>query len=416
VTQARRREAALDAGPTRAHERIALLDAVRGVALVGILHANLTSFFGADMLDHSARAALPLADVGVGVLFAIDWLIEGKFYSVFSMLLGAGFALQVARAAQRGDRGFPAFFRRRMAVLFAIGLVHMLALWSGDILMLYGVMGLLLPSLWRLPATARTMLMLVLFAVPLATHVAVVATAGGADPRPPFAAAGQAWRDRLGVADRSTLDLFARGTAGDYYAWNTANAVVRPGTYLQSGRPAKVLALFLLGAWLGAVVLPCLHALRSALWRTTILGGLIGLAGSFVYASIKAATRSTFLVSETGLLQTAAYAIGTTPLALAYMAGAALLWRDGLGQRVLAWFMPLGRMALSVYLSQSVVQLAAFSSLGAGLAGRVSLAWLPVAAAAIIVVQRAVCVWWLRRHAQGPLEWLWRRATYGPDA
>jgi uncharacterized protein len=386
------------------------------VALAGILHANLTSFFGADMLDAAARAALPLHGIGAGVLFAIDWLIEGKFYSVFSMLLGAGCALQEARAAQRRDRGFAAFFRRRMAVLVAIGLVHMVALWSGDILMLYGVMGLLLPWLWRLPVAARTALMLVLFAVPLATHVAVVATAGAADPRPPFAAAGQAWRDRLGVGHRSTLDLFARGSVGDYYAWNTANAVVRPGTYLQAGRPAKVLALFLLGAWLGAVVLPRLHALRHLLWPTTIVGGLIGLAGSFVYASIKAETRSTFLVSETGLLQTAAYAIGTTPLALAYMAGATLLWQDALGQRVLAWFVPLGRMALSVYLSQSVLQLAVFSSLGAGLAGRISLAWLPVAAMAIVVAQRAICVWWLRRHAQGPLEWLWRRATYGASA
>jgi len=301
------------ARPTASRDRLPLLDAVRGMAVVGILHANLMSFFGADMLEAGARRALPLSATGGAVLFAIDWLVEGKFYSIFSMLLGAGFALQATVAARERRAGFAGFFRRRMLVLLAIGAVHMFGVWSGDILMLYGVMGLLLPWLWRWPARARLTLMALLFAVPLMTHGLVLATAGRADPRPPFAAAGAALRERWGIAGQPTLEVFARGTSAQYYAWNTANAVVRPGTYLQSGRPAKVLALFLLGAWLATTVLPSLHALRAVLWRTVAIGGGIGLAGSFVYASIKAATRSTFLFSGTGLLQTAAYTLGTTP-------------------------------------------------------------------------------------------------------
>lgn len=90
------------AGPTAASERLPLLDAIRGMALGGILLANLTSFFGADMLDAAGRAAQPAAGVGQAVLVGIDWLVEGKFYSVFSMLFGIGFALQASRAAGRG--------------------------------------------------------------------------------------------------------------------------------------------------------------------------------------------------------------------------------------------------------------------------------------------------------------------------
>lgn len=400
------------ARPTASRDRLPLLDAVRGMAVVGILHANLMSFFGADMLEAGARRALPLSAAGDAVLFAIDWLVEGKFYSIFSMLLGAGFALQATVAARERRAGFAGFFRRRMLVLLAIGAVHMFGVWSGDILMLYGVMGLLLPWLWRWPARARLTLMALLFAVPLMTHGLVLATAGRADPRPPFAAAGAALRERWGIAGQPTLDVFARGTSAQYYAWNTANAVVRPGTYLQSGRPAKVLALFLLGAWLATTALPSLHALRAALWRTVAIGGGIGLACSFVYASIKAATRSTFLVSGTGVLQTAAYTLGTTPLALAYLAAAALAWQHPFGQRLLAWFVPLGRMALSVYVSQSIVQLLLFSSHGARLAGRLSFVWLPAVAAAVIVLQQQVCRRWLDAHPQGPLEWIWRRLTY----
>lgn len=402
------------ATPVAPHERIALLDAIRGVALGGILLANLTSFFGVDMLSAEARAALPWSTVGAGVLFAIDWLIEGKFYSVFSMLLGVGFALQRDRATARGDATrFDAFFRRRMAVLLGIGLVHMLYVWSGDILMLYGLMGLLLPTLHRVPARVRAVVCVGLLVVPMATHVAVVASHGAMDPRPPFASAGASLRSQWGTAQRSTLDLFARGTITDYYAWNTANAVVRPGTYLQSGRPAKVLALFLIGAWLGAAVLPRLARLRRAVWVGLIGGALVGIPCSAVYASIKAATRSTFMVSGQGLLQTGAYTLGTTPLAIAYLAAAALAWQTRPGRALLAWFVPLGRMALTVYLTQSVVQLLVFASPGLGLAGTVSVAWLPVVAAIVLVAQRQACAAWLRHRRQGPAEWLWRRATYG---
>jgi uncharacterized protein len=289
----------------------------------------------------------------------------------------------------------------------------MYGLWAGDILTLYGVMGLLLPALARLPIGARTTTMIVLFAVPLATHAAVLVSDGRFDPRPPFAAVGADVRERLGVADRSMLEVFAYGTPGDYWAWNTSFAVTRPGTYLQSGRPAKVLALFLLGAWLGASVLPRLHTLRRSLYVTIAAGGLVGLASSFVYAAIKAATESTFLLSGTGLLQTAAYTFGTTPLALAYLAAAALAWRAGPTRGVLEWFVPLGRMALSVYLTQTIAQLAMFSGYGFGLAGRVSIGWLPIVAAHMLTTHRYACAWWLRRYAQGPAEWVWRRAVYG---
>ena len=100
--------------PVPANERVDLLDAIRGVALGGILLANLMSFFGADMLGAEGRRAMPFGMAGERVLFGINWLVEGKFYSVFSMLLGAGFALQAGRAARAGTSAvdFDRFFRR----------------------------------------------------------------------------------------------------------------------------------------------------------------------------------------------------------------------------------------------------------------------------------------------------------------
>ena len=153
--------------------------------------------------------------------------------------------------------------------------------------------------------------------------------------------------------------------------------------------------------------------MRRSLWLTVALGGVVGLTGSFVYATIKAATDSTFLMSGAGLLQTTAYTLGTAPLALAYLAAAVLMWRTSWGRSGLGWFVPLGRMALTVYLTQSVIQLAVFTSLGLGLAGRVPVVWIPVVAALVLVAQRHGCSWWLARHERGPAEWVWRRLTYG---
>ena len=125
-------------GPISVQERLGILDAVRGVALGGILLANLTSFFGVYFIDVETRRAMAGGELGEAVLFAIDWFVEGKFYSVFSILLGIGFAIQRQRALERGRSlsEFGRFFRRRLTVLIVIGLIHMYALWCGDILAL----------------------------------------------------------------------------------------------------------------------------------------------------------------------------------------------------------------------------------------------------------------------------------------
>ena len=400
--------------PISVRERLGILDAVRGVALGGILLANLTSFFGVYWMDVETRRAMAGSELGEAVLFGIDWFVEGKFYSVFSILLGTGFAIQCQRAIEQGRSlsEFGRFFRRRMTVLIGIGLIHMYGLWCGDILTLYGVMGLLLPFLARGGDRIRATAIVVLLLVPPATHLLVHWTEGRIDPRPPFAEAGSHVREVLGGEGRSSLELFAGGTGADYRAWNIGYAVGRPGTYLQGGRPAKVLALFLIGAWIGGTLLPRLHSLRRSLVLTAVAGAAVGLPASFIYALIKARTASTFTLSTEGLVQTAVYTLGTAPLALSYLALAVLGWRIARVKSLLEWFVPLGRMALTVYIGQSLIQMAVFTGYGFGLAGRAPLALLPVVAAGMLVAQRYGCLWWLARYRQGPLEWVWRKLTY----
>ncbi|MDZ3824360.1 MAG: hypothetical protein U0S76_12215, partial [Pseudoxanthomonas sp.] len=122
--------------------RLAVVDALRGLAVCGILLANVHFLDGWQYLSPGSRATLPLAAADGPTIAALRVLVEGKFYSLFSLLFGLGFGLMLTRAgAEPGP--FLSAWRRRMAVLLAIGLVHGLFVWLGDILALYALLGLL---------------------------------------------------------------------------------------------------------------------------------------------------------------------------------------------------------------------------------------------------------------------------------
>ena len=123
-------------------KRYLILDALRGFALLGIILANFPEFSLWTFADSASHTPLDRVVRAFQYLF-----IDGKFYTLFSVLFGIGFSIQLANAGQRTGK-----FYRRMTTLFVIGLLHLLFLWSGDILMLYAAMGMLLPLFRRLPA------------------------------------------------------------------------------------------------------------------------------------------------------------------------------------------------------------------------------------------------------------------------
>ena len=127
--------------PITIAERIDALDILRGLALIGILLMNIEWF-------NRAMTSLGSQDVSLtGLDHAVGWLIrcfvEGKFYKLFALLFGMGFAVMLIRAKE-AERPFGVWFTRRMLALTALGLLHMVFLWSGDILHDYGIAGLLL--------------------------------------------------------------------------------------------------------------------------------------------------------------------------------------------------------------------------------------------------------------------------------
>ena len=386
------------AGPS---ERIELLDALRGFALLGILLANMLYWSGWGLMTDAQRLALGGSEAVIWQYRFHHLLIDGKFYTIFSLLFGAGFALQLARLTARGADGLR-IYRRRVLILLGLGLIHSWLIWDGDILTLYALLGLLLPFFqpWR----DRSLLIasaVLIFLIPfggIALFAALdwhperqlygwsnaMAIAMGADPSPDN---GIAWLRREDL--QSWLAWVLSGTP---FSW---------GLRIETWRIPKVLGVMLLGMVAGRKLVAGELAENRRLLRGILLAGLaIGLPASIVYA-----VRPGLGQSHWPSL------VGTVPLALAIAAAFILVWPKA--RPLLIHLASVGRMALTNYLTHSILGILLFYGIGFGLIGRLPPLSFYAVAVAIFAGQIIVSRWWLGRHDQGPMEALWRRLTYG---
>ena len=130
--------------PVKTSERHVILDALRGFALLGICLANFPEFSLYTFQKPRITEAMPTAEIDQVVRFLQYLFVDGKFYTIFSLLFGIGFSIIISNAAKKGTDGFRIFYRR-MIVLATIGFLHLMFIWSGDILLLYALLGMLLP-------------------------------------------------------------------------------------------------------------------------------------------------------------------------------------------------------------------------------------------------------------------------------
>ena len=393
-------------GPVSSRERIEVLDVLRGLAVGGILIGNIQWFSGYGMMPPSLAAASPIYDQVTH--FIVHFLIEGKFYSIFSFLFGVGFALQIARAEDRGDTN-ASVFKRRLGWLLVIGLLHAYLLWAGDILSVYALVGFVLLLFRRKSNESILRWAAVLVAVPVVTYVilyiAFVAFA------PPDAIAG---------FDASQLER-----------WNTSVREVGEGGYLQnvSGynlqyivgrnmgliiqmRLPKILAMFLLGMYAyRRGVFQDVSAHRRLIRKVMVYGLALGVIGNVLMAAL-AGNEAPFPPSPAALIGVIGYAFGVPSLALGIIALVTLLWQKADWRRGLSYLAPVGRTALTNYLLQTVICVTIFYGYGFGMFGKVGALLATLTAVAIFLVQIAVSSLWLRYFAYGPVEWIWRQLTY----
>ena len=393
--------------PVRQKERFAILDILRGLALVGIAVANFPEFALYTFLTPAAAAAMPTAGIDSVVRFLQYVFVDGKFYTIFSLLFGIGFSIIMANAERRGASGFRIFYRR-MAILLAIGFLHLMFIWSGDILMLYALMGMLLPLFRRasdrmLLSWAAALLFLPVL-IDLACQLAGVSLSAGV--------VRLQWHycAKYGI----TEDNFAYWLRdADSYAgvlqFLVQGAIVRVQEFIDGNRYFKVLGLFLIGLWLGRRHMYAHLVLRRRwLLRVARVGFALGLPLSVVYAW-SAVSGHPLGNAFHSLL----YFVSVYPMGFAYVAAVCLIHQRRPGLRFFCLFGFSGRMALTNYIGQSVWGMALFYGIGLGFGASTGLVFVVLVALGVCVAEAVFSRWWLRLCNFGPLEWLWRMATYG---
>lgn len=383
-------------------ERADVLDALRSFALLGIFISHVPGFSGYEFMTPTEQASLDRFGIDAPLAALSEFLIRGKFFSLFSLLFGIGFAVQLDSAMRRGAN-FARHFARRLGVLFIIGMVHAL-IWYGDILKDYALIGLLLivTARWTSSGTGRAAaFVFMLRAVwPLAV-VALVAWAAPferhADPAGNFFALTRAFDGADPIA---------------MFAANLELLRLKALQMVYDGKAISVFGMFLLGAYIGKRRLyRDLSANTATLWRVFIACAVIGIFGNAILVPIHWTTPE-YPPTAMWVVENVLFAVAVPAMTLAYACGFALLWQQPAGA-FLRLTAPAGRMALTTYISQTLVGVFVFYGLGLGLSGTIGLAECIAFALVVFAVQCVVSAVWLSVFRFGPLEWIWRRATYG---
>jgi uncharacterized protein len=384
--------------------RISSLDALRGVAVLGILLVNVQSFAFV-----AAARANPTVQ---GNLEGVNWLIwlltyvifDGKFISMFAILFGASIVLLADRCARRQVPAGPIHFRR-MGILLAIGLLHAHLLWYGDWLAILAVSGALAFLYHDLPPRRLMIAGVVIYAIgsvialgitwwlPRAGPDVLAETAARWAPSPE-AIAWEVERYRGGWLAQMEHRVPAALRA------ETSNLALR-SLWQMTG-------LMLIGMALQKTrVLTAAHSLA---FYAAMAGLGFGVGGPLVLFGVSCAVADGWDAGRYLAVTSQANYWGGIVMSLGWIGAVMLLVRLGIPRRPLA---AVGRLALTNYLLQTVICTTLFYGHGLGLFGHVERFWQVGIVLAVWVVEVLFSVWWLRYFDFGPVEWAWRCLTYG---
>lgn len=397
--------------PVNPTERFEIIDIIRGFALLGVLLSNIRWTSQDFALTNSQLEAVPFAEINTWV----DWFtlsfIEFKFYTLFSILFGLGFAIQFNKSKEKKINVIPAF-RKRMFVLLIIGMVHATLLWFGDILHIYALLGFVL-ILFRNANNAT----LIKWIVGIGLLAGLLPFIGWliesylypiANPENYEAIKNQRFES---LSNTNWIDVIRLNTE-----WNIVEY-----TNLHIGGDGifywylNVFWKFLLGFYIGRnQILQRAQEHLGRFKKLFIYGGILGLIGCLTW-SISSFVFDVWLPNNESPLSISALLLelGVLALSMSYLSALVLLYFKTGFNKQLKYLAPLGRMALTNYLMQSVFIAFIFYGVGLNLLGKIGSFYCLLATILIFGLQIIISKWWLSKFQFGPIEWLWRSLTYG---
>ncbi|MGI8599921.1 MAG: DUF418 domain-containing protein [Chitinophagaceae bacterium] len=396
--------------PVHRNERVYLLDILRGFAILGIFIMNLWAFTFYFGYTDAEKAAVALAKYDGITTFFQHMFLEGKFYSLFSMLFGIGFAIYLSKAGE--NKKVLSLFKRRLLILLCIGFIHLI-LWVGDIVAFYALLGFLLIAFRNFSNKNLLILAAVCIFLPIPLYALKMWNPAIFNPGQFLITYNLQLDAQLGInSERDLIGVLGGNNFWQMLQVNFHGILWRFGDLLFQDRIFKVFGMFLIGLVIGRTKFYShLEQNKKLLKQILFVGLAVGLPANIIF-SIFMIKGGYYQLTINGLYQTIAYSFGVAPLALAYASFFALLYLKPSIRKFLNTLAPVGRMALTNYIMHSIIGLLFFTQLGFGISNMGPTAW-TLFALCVYIFQIFTSTIWLRFFNYGPLEWLWRSATYG---
>ena len=398
--------------PIKTHEREIFMDALRGFAILGIFIANLGFLSHYQGSDKAGAWLFPGSDDTMS--FFHHWLIEGKFYSIFSLLFGWGIALQVKRGLDKGVDALPTV-KRRLCIMLLLGAIHLL-IWIGDIVFFYALLGFILLPFRKFSNKTLLITAVILILSPIVLYWLKMTFPVLNYPAELLNQTGDQLGEKLnGIKSQATyIDFMQHGSWFDHLKNNISGLFYRYGYLFFVSRIPKVLGMFLIGYVIGrSDFYKNLVQNKKVVYWIIGLGLLIGLPANYQLAYYMSNFEDDYFgLKINGWYETIAYALGVVPLALAYVGLLMLSFQTTIGNKILLLISPVGKMAFSNYLMHSLIGNFVFLGAGLGYMGQVGPVYLTLFAILVFVFQIILSTIWLTYFQYGPIEWVWRSLTY----
>ncbi len=399
--------------PVQTRDRIVFLDALRGFAILGIFIANLNIFSGYhENINVSGPFLRPTLDSIMSFIHLM--FIEGKFYTIFSLLFGWGIALQIESGNSKNINPIPTI-KRRLRFMLLLGGMHLL-IWSGDIVFFYALLAFILLQLRRCSNKSLLILAAVLIFLPIIlyaikSHWLILNYPSWFL----FHLGDKVLQNLIGKNNFTNINIFKEHLSWlDYVKINIGGFFYRYGDLFFVSRIPKVFGVFLIGFVIGRTnFYKNFNQHKKTIYWIIGIGLFIGLPSNFILSYFITYYNDDYNnLKLNGLYQTIVNAIGVVPLALAYVFMLMLFFERNLGKRILSSVAPIGKMAFSNYILNSLIGNYIFVSAGLGYSRMVGPFYYTILGLLIYGMQIIISTLWMKYFNFGPIEWLWRSLTY----
>ena len=377
--------------------RVIIVDALRGFALLGIILIHSIEHF--DFFYPPDFHFLFPEAWDHYVFDTIFILISGKAYSIFALMFGFSFFIQMERQKQKGI-DFRGKFAWRLIILMVFGFIHSL-FYEGDILHIYAILGLSLLLIDRLK-TPHLLLLAILLAlqIPLLIHLSSS-----------LIFPDYQYQETFGAGLWSVgAEVFAKGSFYDvlsYNIWKGRSAAW--GWTFYNGRYLQLMALFVMGLYLGRKqFFQKIIDRKKTLQKVTMIMIVIAVAFYILRISIP---QMNLNEQQSYFLNVIIASYSSLTFTFMIFSIFSLLYISYINARIFNYLAVYGRMSLTNYVMQSIIGVILFYGYGFGLYRYLGSSWSLIYGLVFFLIQVSFSHYWMKNYYYGPLEWLWRALT-----